>query len=42
MQHIIGISRYQMRISSLEESISPNNEVRFVDAFVAYFAQAIG
>ncbi|WP_208861286.1 hypothetical protein [Flavobacterium oncorhynchi] len=34
MQHITGISRHQMRISSLEELISLDNQVRFVDAFV--------
>lgn len=34
MQHILGISRHQMRISSLEDAISPNNQVRFIDAFV--------
>ena len=36
MQHILGISRYQMRISSLEDAISPDNQVRFVDAFVSF------
>ncbi|WP_115810513.1 hypothetical protein [Flavobacterium aquicola] len=35
MQHITGISRHQMRISSLEEAISPDNQVRFIDAFVS-------
>jgi transposase len=34
MQHILGISRHQMRVSSLEDAISPDNQVRFVDAFV--------
>ncbi|MNQ21789.1 hypothetical protein D3C85_349170 [compost metagenome] len=34
MQHITGISRQQMRFSSLEDSISPDNQVRFIDAFV--------
>ena len=34
MQHITGISRHQMRISSLEDAISPDNQVRFIDAFV--------
>mgnify|MGYP003403303200 FL=1 len=34
MQHITGISRYQMRIFSLEDAISPDNQVRFIDAFV--------
>ena len=36
MQHIIGISRYQMRISSLEDAIAPDNQVRFIDAFVTF------
>ncbi|MFV8377129.1 IS1182 family transposase [Flavobacterium sp. GSP11] len=34
MQHITGISRQQMRISSLEDAISPDNQVCFIDAFV--------
>jgi hypothetical protein len=34
MQHIKGIFRLQMLISSLEEAISPDNQVRFIDAFV--------
>ncbi|TDD75161.1 transposase [Flavobacterium caseinilyticum] len=34
MQHIIGISRHQMRFSSLEDTISPDNQIRFIDAFV--------
>ena len=36
MQHIIGISRHQMHISSLEDAISPDNQVRFIDAFVSF------
>nr|WP_315187043.1 hypothetical protein [uncultured Flavobacterium sp.] len=36
MQHITGISRQQMRLSSLEDTISPNNQVRFIDSFVNY------
>jgi hypothetical protein len=35
MQHITGISRHQMRFSSLEDTISLDNQVRFIDAFVA-------
>ena len=34
MQHIIGIARNQMVFTSLEESISEDNPVRFIDAFV--------
>lgn len=34
MQHITGISRHQMRFSSLEDAISADNQVRFIDAFV--------
>jgi transposase len=36
MQHIQGISRNQMRFSSLEETIAFDNQVRFIDAFVAF------
>ena len=36
MQHITGISRHQMRISSLEDAISADNQVRFIDAFVNF------
>ena len=36
MQHITGISRQQMRLSSLEDTISPNNQVRLIDSFVDY------
>lgn len=36
MQHTLGISRYQMRISSLEDTISQDNQVRFIDAFVLF------
>ncbi|MFH6999392.1 transposase [Flavobacterium sp. FlaQc-57] len=36
MQHISGISRHQMRISSLEDTISLDNPVRFIDAFVSF------
>lgn len=34
MQHITGISRHQLHFSSLEDTISPDNQVRFIDAFV--------
>ncbi|SMP30235.1 hypothetical protein [Flavobacterium hercynium] len=34
IQHILGISRHQMRISNLEDAISPENQVRFIDALV--------
>ncbi len=34
MQHITGISRQQIRFSSLEDTISPDNQVRFIDVFV--------
>ena len=36
MQYIIGISRQQVRFSSLEDTISSNNPVRYIDAFVEY------
>ena len=34
MQHIQGISRNQLQVVSLEETISQDNPVRFIDAFV--------
>ena len=34
MQHITGISRQQLQISSLEDKIALENPVRFIDAFV--------
>jgi len=34
MQHIQGISRNQLQVSSLEDTISADNPVRFIDAFV--------
>ncbi len=34
MKHIQGISRQQMQFSSLEDTISQDNPVRFIDAFV--------
>jgi hypothetical protein len=34
MQHITGIPRNQMFFSSLEDTILPENPVRFIDAFV--------
>ncbi|MFV8331490.1 hypothetical protein ACNQF8_15085 [Flavobacterium sp. LB3P6] len=34
MQHITGIFRQQIRFSSLEDTISPDNQVRFIDVFV--------
>ena len=36
MQHISGISRHQLHFSSLEDTISADNQVRFIDAFVMY------
>ena len=36
MQHITGISRNQMTIASLESSISTDNPIRFIDAFVEH------
>ncbi|WP_281228062.1 transposase [Flavobacterium aquiphilum] len=36
MQHISGISRHQMRISSLEDAIALDNQVRFIEAFVTF------
>jgi transposase len=43
MQHITGIPRNQMVFSSLEDTILPENPVRFVDAFVeALSLQSLG
>lgn len=43
MQHITGIPRNQMVFSSLEDTISSENPVRFVDAFVdALSLQTLG
>ncbi len=36
MQHIEGISCYQLRFSSLEDTISADNQVRFIDVFVSF------
>jgi transposase len=33
-QHTTGIPRYQMFFSSLEDTILPENPVRFIEAFV--------
>ena len=33
MQHISGISRQQLQISSLEDKITTENPVRFIEAF---------
>jgi transposase len=35
MQHIQGISRHQLQMSSLEDKITADNSVRFIDAFVS-------
>ena len=34
MQHILGISRQQLQVGSLKDTISQGNPVRFIDAFV--------
>ena len=34
MQHITGIPRNQMTFASLEDTISSDNPIRFIDAFV--------
>ena len=33
MQHIQGISRHQLQMISLEDKITADNPVRFIDAF---------
>jgi len=43
MQHIIGISRQQLQISSLEDKITSDNLIRFIEAFVENISlQALG
>jgi hypothetical protein len=43
MQHITGIPRNQMVFSSLEDTILPENPVRFIDAFIdALSLQTLG
>jgi hypothetical protein len=37
MQHIQGISRNQLQVSSLEGSITNDNPVRFIGAFVGQY-----
>jgi len=34
MQHILGVARNQMIFTSLEQNVSDDNPVRFIDAFV--------
>jgi hypothetical protein len=34
MQHIQGISRHQLQVVSLEETVSQDNPVRFIDIFM--------
>ena len=41
MQHITGIARNQMVFSSLEDTILPDNPVRFIDAFANNIDSAI-
>lgn len=36
MQHIQGISRHQLQMGSLEDKITADNPVRFIEAFVHY------
>lgn len=38
MQHISGISRHQLQISSLEDKITLDNPVRFIEAFVEHLS----
>ena len=43
MQHIAGLSRQQLQISSLEDKIALDNLVRFIEAFVEYISlEALG
>ena len=38
MQHISGISRQQLQLSSLEDKITLDNPVRFIEAFVEHIS----
>jgi len=38
MQHSIGILQNQLRLTTLEDSISQDNPVLFLDAFVEHIA----
>lgn len=38
MQHITGISRHQLQISSLEDKIALDNPIRFIEVFVEYIS----
>ncbi|WP_280115308.1 hypothetical protein [Flavobacterium fluviatile] len=40
MQYITGISRHQMSFSSLEDTILPDNPVRFIEAFAEAIAES--
>ena len=43
MQHIAGLSRQQLQISSLEDKIALYNPVHFIKAFVEYISlEALG
>ncbi|SHG53987.1 hypothetical protein SAMN05444372_10716 [Flavobacterium micromati] len=43
MQHISGISRQQLQISTLEDKIALDNPVRFIEAFVEHISlEALG
>jgi hypothetical protein len=43
MQHITGISRQQLQISSLEDKIASDNPIRFIEAFVEHISlKALG
>ena len=43
MQHIAGLSRQQLQISSLEDQIALDNPVRYIEAFVEYISlEALG
>ena len=43
MQHITGISRQQLQISSLENKIASDNPIRFIEAFVEHISlEALG
>ena len=38
MQHITGISRHELQMSSLEDKIGTENPIRFIDAFTEHIS----
>ncbi len=41
MQHIQGISRHQLQMNSLEDKITVDNPVRFIEAFLGFESKVL-